>query len=202
MFDDGNRSGSQLDLRFGARGLSLFVDCRLNRCENTNDFTFEFREVHGEHRLPGVQHDVHIGVDQYDPAANNVAQPAVGVSSVAAVPSHGATPVASTSNDAGMSQTELSVAAAVGAALVALLAALRMGRRKRERAAAEAASADGDAAVSTRTTGPQDIVSTREHVPVREASDAGDDAAVGNAAALAAAEREAAEGDAALQVQP
>jgi FimV-like protein len=132
-------------------------------------------------------------------ASNNVAQPAAGVSSVAAVPSHGATPVASTSNDAGMSQTELSVAAAVGAALVALLAALRMGRRKRERAAAEAASADGDAAVSTRTTGPQDIVSTREHVPVREASDAGDDAAVGNAAALAAAEREAAEGDAAAR---
>ncbi|MFM0508980.1 FimV/HubP family polar landmark protein [Paraburkholderia sp. RL17-373-BIF-A] len=132
-------------------------------------------------------------------ASNNVAQPAAGASSVAAVPSHGATPVASTSNDAGMSQTELSVAAAVGAALVALLAALRMGRRKRERAAAEAASADGDAAVSTRATGPQDIVSTREHVPVREASDAGDDAAVGNAAALAAAEREAAEGDAAAR---
>jgi FimV-like protein len=132
-------------------------------------------------------------------ASNNVAQPAAGVSSVAAVPSHGATPVASTSNDAGMSQTELSVAAAVGAALVALLAALRMGRRKRERAAAEAASADGDAAVSARATGPQDIVSTREQVPVREASDAGDDAAVGNAAALAAAEREAAEGDAAAR---
>jgi FimV-like protein len=132
-------------------------------------------------------------------ASNNVAQPATGVSSVAAVPSHGATPVASTSNDAGMSQTELSVAAAVGAALVALLAALRMGRRKRERAAAEAASADGDAAVSARATGPQDIVSTREQVPVREASDAGDDAAVGNAAALAAAEREAAEGDAAAR---
>ncbi|MFM0350138.1 FimV/HubP family polar landmark protein [Paraburkholderia sp. RL17-347-BIC-D] len=132
-------------------------------------------------------------------ASNNVAQPAAGVSSVAAVPSHGATPVASTSNDAGMSQTELSVAAAVGAALVALLAALRMGRRKRERAAAEAALADGDAAVSARATGPQDIVSTREQVPVREASDAGDDAAVGNAAALAAAEREAAEGDAAAR---
>ncbi|MFM0628172.1 FimV/HubP family polar landmark protein [Paraburkholderia xenovorans] len=132
-------------------------------------------------------------------ASNNVAQPAAGVSSVAAVPSHGATPVASTSNDAGMSQTELSVAAAVGAALVALLAALRMGRRKRERAAAEAASADNDAAVSARATGPQDVVSTREQVPVREAPDAGDDAAVGNAAALAAAEREAAEGDAAAR---
>ncbi|MFM0551404.1 fimbrial protein FimV [Paraburkholderia sediminicola] len=132
-------------------------------------------------------------------ASNNVAQPAVGVSSVAAVPSHGATPVASTSNDAGMSQTELSVAAAVGAALVALLAALRMGRRKRERVAAEAASADGDAVMSARAKGTQDIVSTREQVPVREASDAGDDAAVGNAAALAAAEREAAEGDAAAR---
>jgi FimV-like protein len=131
--------------------------------------------------------------------SNNVAQPAAGVSSVAAVPSHGATPVASTPNDAGMSQTELSVAAAVGAALVALLAALRMGRRKRERAAAEAASANNDAAVSARAAGPQDVVSPREQVPVREASDVGDDAAVGHAAALAAAEREAAEGDAAAR---
>ncbi|MFM0396042.1 FimV/HubP family polar landmark protein [Paraburkholderia phytofirmans] len=132
-------------------------------------------------------------------ASNGVAQPAVGVSSAAAVPSHGATPVASTSHDGGMSQTELSVAAAIGAALVALLAALRMGRRKRERLAAEAASADGDGAVSARATDPQDAASTREQVPARGASDVGDDSAVGNAAALAAAEREAAEGDAAAR---
>ncbi|PRX27935.1 FimV-like protein [Paraburkholderia sp. BL18I3N2] len=132
-------------------------------------------------------------------ASTGVAQPAVGVSSAAAVPSHGSTPVASTSSDAGMSQTELSVAAAIGAALVALLAALRMGRRKRERLAADAASADGDTAVSARATGPQDVVSTREQIPERGASDVGDDSAVGNAAALAAAEREAAEGDAAAR---
>ncbi|MFC6312188.1 fimbrial protein FimV [Paraburkholderia dipogonis] len=132
-------------------------------------------------------------------ASTGVAQPVVGVSSAAAVPSHGATPVASTSSDAGMSQTELSVAAAIGAALVALLAALRMGRRKRERLAAEAASADDGEAASARATGPQDVVSTRERVWARGASDVGDDSAVGNAAALAAAEREAAEGDAAAR---
>jgi FimV-like protein len=131
-------------------------------------------------------------------ASNNVAQPATGVSSAAAVPSHGTAPVASTSKDVGMSQTELSVAAAVGAALVALLAAWRMGRRKRERAAAQAAAAD-DALVPARATGPQDVVSPQEQVPVREASDAGDDAAVVHASALAAAEREAAEGDAAAR---
>ncbi|WP_168791838.1 FimV/HubP family polar landmark protein [Paraburkholderia aromaticivorans] len=132
-------------------------------------------------------------------ASTGVAQPAVGVSSAAAVPSHGVTPVASTSTDAGMSQTELSVAAAIGAALVALLAALRMGRRKRERVAAEAASAAGDGAVSARATGPQDVVSTGEQIPARGASDVGDDSAAGNAAALAAAEHEAAEGDAAAR---
>ncbi|ACD21137.1 FimV/HubP family polar landmark protein [Paraburkholderia phytofirmans] len=132
-------------------------------------------------------------------ASTGVAQPAVGVSSAAAVPSHGSTPVASTSSGAGMSQTELSVAAAIGAALVALLAALRMGRRKRERLAAEAASADGGGAASARATGPQDVVSTREQIPARGASDVGDDLPVGNAAALAAAEREAAEGDAAAR---
>jgi len=132
-------------------------------------------------------------------ASTGVAQPAVGVSSAAAVPSHGSTPVASTSSGAGMSQTELSVAAAIGAALVALLAALRMGRRKRERLAAEAASADGDGAASARATGPQDVVSTREQIPARGASDVGDDLPVGNAAALAAAEREAAEGHAAAR---
>ncbi|MFM0242070.1 FimV/HubP family polar landmark protein [Paraburkholderia phytofirmans] len=132
-------------------------------------------------------------------ASTGVAQPAAGVSSAAAVPSHGSTPVASASSGAGMSQTELSVAAAIGAALVALLAALRMGRRKRERLAAEAASADGGGAASARATGPQDVVSTREQIPARGASDVGDDLPVGNAAALAAAEREAAEGDAAAR---
>ncbi|ABE33111.1 putative fimV C-domain protein [Paraburkholderia xenovorans LB400] len=133
-------------------------------------------------------------------APTGVAQPAPGASSAAAAPGHVATPVASTSKDAGMSQTELSVAAAVGAALVVLLAALRMGRRKRERvAAAEAVSTEGDSAVSARVTGQQDIASTREEIPVHEAPDAADEAAVRNAAALAATEREAAEGEAAAR---
>ncbi|NPT35079.1 FimV/HubP family polar landmark protein [Paraburkholderia xenovorans] len=133
-------------------------------------------------------------------APTGVAQPAPGASSAAAAPGHVATPVASTSKDIGMSQTELSVAAAVGAALVVLLAALRMGRRKRERvAAAEAVSTEGDSAVSARVTGQQDIASTREEIPVHEAPDAADEAAVRNAAALAATEREAAEGEAAAR---
>ncbi|VVD31471.1 FimV/HubP family polar landmark protein [Paraburkholderia dioscoreae] len=133
-------------------------------------------------------------------AQTNVAQPAPGASSAAAVSGHVAAPVASTSKDVGLSQTELSVAAAVGAALVVLLAALRMGRRKRERvAAAEAVSTEGNAAGSARATSQQGIVSTREEISVHEAPDAAAEADVRNGAALAAAEREAAEGDAAAR---
>ncbi|HEX7911980.1 MAG TPA: fimbrial protein FimV, partial [Paraburkholderia sp.] len=92
----------------------------------------------------------------------NVAQPASGASATAVAAAHAAAPAGSMSNDVGLSQTELSVAAAVGAALVALLAAWRMGRRRRERvAAADALAAQGD------------------------------DAAVQNAAALAPVTREA-----------
>ncbi|MFM0416887.1 FimV/HubP family polar landmark protein [Paraburkholderia aromaticivorans] len=134
-------------------------------------------------------------------ASNSVAPSAPGASSVAAAPGHAVTPAASTSKDVGMSQTELSVAAAVGAALVALLAALRMGRRKRERAvAAEAASEGSDLAASGRSVGPQEVVEARAQTPsVHETPDADDEVAARNAAALAATEREAAEGDAAAR---
>jgi FimV-like protein len=134
-------------------------------------------------------------------ASTSVAPAAPGASSVAAAPGHAVTPAASTSKDVGMSQTELSVAAAVGAALVALLAALRMGRRKRERAAAaEAASEGSDLAASGRSVGPQEVVETRaQSSSVHETPDADDEVAARNAAALAATEREAAEGEAAAR---
>ncbi len=128
-------------------------------------------------------------------------QAAAGASSAAAVSSHDGAAIPA-SNEAGMSQTSLSVAATVGAALVALLAALRLRRAKRERlAAAEAASADGEAPAPA----PAESVDSRqagaayEQTPGREASDVSDDEAVRRAAVLAAAEREAAEGEAAAR---
>jgi pilus assembly protein FimV len=130
------------------------------------------------------------------PAANG-AQPATGATSAAAVSGHGGTAI-STSNDAGISQTNLSVAAAIGAALVVLLAAFRMGRRKRAGVgAAENASAEDAATVSARAAAPQDIASTDEEIRAREASDVNDEVAARHAAELA--EREAAERDAAAR---
>ena len=127
------------------------------------------------------------------------AQPAAGASSAAAaVSGHGAA-VTSTSNNSGMSQTDLSIAAAVGAALVVLLAALRMRRRKREGVAgAEAALAD-EGAASARVSDPRDTVATREQAPVHEVSGANGDEAV-RRAAVAATERAAAERSAAEQL--
>lgn len=58
-------------------------------------------------------------------------QSAGGASSAAVVPDRSGTGT-TTSNDTGISQTNLAIAAAVGAALVVLLTALRLGRRKRE----------------------------------------------------------------------
>ncbi|MEZ0600613.1 FimV/HubP family polar landmark protein [Paraburkholderia sp. IW21] len=131
-------------------------------------------------------------------ASTNRAQPPVGASFAAAVPSHGSAAI-STSNDAGISQTNLSVAAAIGAALVVLLAALRLLRRKRVGVArAEDAPTDDAAVASARVTGPRDVVSTDEPVPVREASGANEEAAA-RYAALAAAEREAAANEAAAR---
>ncbi|WP_408279447.1 FimV/HubP family polar landmark protein [Paraburkholderia sediminicola] len=119
--------------------------------------------------------------------ATNGAQPAADVSSAAAVSGHGGATI-STSTDAGISQTNLSIAAAIGAALVVLLAAFRLRRRKRAGVVAAGGSlAEDAAAASARATGPQDVDSTRE------ASDVSDEAAAGHAAAREATAREAAE---------
>jgi FimV-like protein len=125
--------------------------------------------------------------------ATNGAQPAVGVSSAAAVSGHGGATI-STSTDAGISQTNLSIAAAIGAALVVLLAALRLGRRKRVGVAAAGGSlAEDAAAASARATASQDVDSTRE------ASDVSDEAAAGHAPAVAPAGHETAGDEAAVR---
>ncbi|CAE6694479.1 hypothetical protein R20943_00229 [Paraburkholderia aspalathi] len=128
------------------------------------------------------------------PPATNGAQPAAGASSAAAVPGHGSAPV-STSTDAGISQTNLSIAAAIGAALVALLAALRLGRRKRVAVAATGGSslAEDAAAASARAAASQDVDSTHE------ASDVSGEAAAGHAAALAPTDHETAGDEAAAR---
>ncbi|CAE6747754.1 hypothetical protein R69888_02820 [Paraburkholderia haematera] len=128
--------------------------------------------------------------------ATSGAQPAAGVSSAAAGSGHGGAAI-SASNDIGISQTNLSVAAAVGAALVVLLGAWRLRRRKRARvAAAEGSLAKDAAAAAARAAGSQDIDSTPEAVPVREATDVVPEQA---AAARAAEERAQAERGAAEQ---
>ncbi|CAE6742394.1 hypothetical protein LMG22931_02739 [Paraburkholderia nemoris] len=125
--------------------------------------------------------------------ATNGAQPAVGVSSAAAVSGHGAATVAA-STDAGISQTNLSIAAAIGAALVVLLAALRLGRRKRTAVAAAGGSlAEDAAAASAREAASQDVDSTRE------ASDVSGEAAAGHATALAPADHATAGDEAAAR---
>ncbi|RDK00198.1 FimV/HubP family polar landmark protein [Paraburkholderia lacunae] len=116
-------------------------------------------------------------------------QPPVGASSAAAVAGHSGAAI-STSNESGISQANLSVAAAVGAALVALLAALRLRRRKRERIAATDAAPTDEVTASERAAGAQEIVSTHEQSPVSEPTDVSDDVVTLGAAALAA-EREA-----------
>jgi len=122
-------------------------------------------------------------------------QSAGGASSAAVVPGRSGT-ATNTSNDTGISQTNLAIAAAVGAALVVLLTALRLGRRKRERLAQEehAASADGIAASGAAE--PSDRVAPADEVVEPNLTDA---AAAQHAAAMAAAEREAAEGEAAAR---
>ncbi|MDR6379508.1 FimV/HubP family polar landmark protein [Paraburkholderia caledonica] len=124
-------------------------------------------------------------------------QSAGGASSAAVMPGRPGT-ATTTSNDTGISQTNLAIAAAVGAALVVLLTALRLGRRKRERLAQEehAASADG-IAPSGAAEQPNRVVPADEVVEPN-LTDA-DAAAAQHAAAMAAAEREAAEGEAAAR---
>ncbi|MFM0646382.1 fimbrial protein FimV [Paraburkholderia bryophila] len=133
-------------------------------------------------------------------ASTGVVAPA-GASSAAAVSGHGG--VATTvSNDGGISQVGLSIAAAVGAALVVLLAALRMRRRKRDaNAAAEVSAADGDTVASAQANDPHDVASARELGSARDTSDDSADVSLSHAAALAAAEHEAAEGAAAAREQ-
>lgn len=124
-------------------------------------------------------------------------QSAGGASSAAVVPGRPGT-ATTTSNDTGISQTNLAIAAAVGAALVVLLTALRLGRRKRERLAQEehAASADGIAASGAAE--PSNRVVPADEAVEPNLTDA-DAAAAQHAAAMAAAEREAAEGEAAAR---
>ncbi|MFM0505391.1 fimbrial protein FimV [Paraburkholderia caffeinilytica] len=125
--------------------------------------------------------------------ATNGAQPATGVSSAAVASGH-ASATMPPSNDAGISQTNLSVAAAIGAALVVLLAALRLGRRKRAAVAATESSLAADAAAaSARAAESQDVVSTRDAVEVN------DEAAAGHAPALALADHGAAADEAAAR---
>ncbi|WP_425496067.1 FimV/HubP family polar landmark protein [Paraburkholderia agricolaris] len=131
--------------------------------------------------------------------STNAVQPATGASSAAAVSSNGAVPT-STSNDIGISQTNLSIAAAIGAALVVLLAAFRMRRRKRVAVAATEGTLAADAAAAAaRAAELHEAGSTHEPTPVPEASDAGGEAAEGYAVTLTQADREAAEGDAAAR---
>ncbi|ASL46567.1 hypothetical protein bAD24_III04215 [Burkholderia sp. AD24] len=134
-------------------------------------------------------------------AASTGAVAPAGASSAAAVSGHGSVATA-VSNDGGISQVGLSIAAAVGAALVVLLAALRMRRRKRDaNAAAEVSAADGDAVAPAQANDLRDVASAREQGSARDTSDDSADVSVSHAAALAAAEHEAAEGAAAAREQ-
>ncbi|RAS29865.1 FimV-like protein [Paraburkholderia bryophila] len=134
-------------------------------------------------------------------AASTGAAASAGASSAAAVSGHGGAATA-VSNDGGISPVGLSIAAAVGAALVVLLAALRMRRRKRNaNAAAEVSAADGDTVASAQANESRDVASAREQGSARDTSDDSVDVSLSHAAALAAAEREAAEGAAAAREQ-
>ncbi|MFM0197175.1 fimbrial protein FimV [Paraburkholderia strydomiana] len=122
-------------------------------------------------------------------------QSAGGASSAAVVPGRSGT-ATNTSNDTGISQTNLAIAAAVGAALVVLLTALRLGRRKRERLAQEEHTASADGIAPSGAAEQPDRVAPADEVVEPNLTDA---AAAQHAAAMAAAEREAAEGEAAAR---
>ncbi|MEX3785875.1 FimV/HubP family polar landmark protein [Paraburkholderia sp. BR14374] len=134
------------------------------------------------------------------PKPTSAAQPAAAGSAatVPVAPQH-ANAATSPSNEGGLSQRNLSIAAAVGAALVVLLAALRMGRRKREKeAAARAAEAtDTEVAGSALDADSRDGSAVAGQAAVTEASDAQDQERARQAAAAAAAEHAAAEREAA-----
>ncbi|WP_233856447.1 FimV/HubP family polar landmark protein [Paraburkholderia sp. HD33-4] len=134
------------------------------------------------------------------PTPTSAAQPAAAGSAaiVPVAPQH-ANVVTSPSNQGGVSRRDLSIAAAVGAALIVLLAAMRMGRRKREKeAAARAAEAtDGEMARSVREADSREGSAVTAHAAVTEGADTRDQEVARQAAAAAAghaaAERAAAE---------
>ncbi|MBB5505447.1 FimV/HubP family polar landmark protein [Paraburkholderia atlantica] len=134
------------------------------------------------------------------PKPTSSAQPAVAGSAATApaAPQH-ANAATSPTNEGGLSQRDLSIAAAVGAALIVLLAALRMGRRKRDKEAAARAAEATDAAVagSARDADSSNGSAVAGQAAVKEASDAREQELARQAAAAAAAEHAAAEREAA-----
>ncbi|WP_233807640.1 FimV/HubP family polar landmark protein [Paraburkholderia sp. HP33-1] len=135
------------------------------------------------------------------PAPTSAAQPAAGGSAptMAAAPAR-ANVATSPSNEGGLSQRDLSIAAAAGAALVVLLAALRMGRRKREKEATARAAEASDADMARSASGPAAVTEgsdARNHEAAQQAAAA----AERTAAEQAAAERAAAEQAAAEQAE-
>ncbi|MBB5403967.1 FimV/HubP family polar landmark protein [Paraburkholderia youngii] len=136
------------------------------------------------------------------PKPTSAAQPAAtgSAATVPVAPQH-ANAATSPSNEGGLSQRNLSIAAAVGAALVVLLAALRMGRRKREKEAAARAAETTDAEVagSGRDADSRDGSAVAGQAAVTEASDAQDQERARQAAAERAAAEQAAEERAAAE---
>ncbi|NUY00692.1 FimV/HubP family polar landmark protein [Paraburkholderia youngii] len=134
------------------------------------------------------------------PKPTSAAQPAAAGSAatVPVAPQH-ANAATSPSNEGGLSPHNLSIAAAVGAALVVLLAALRMGRRKREKEAAARAAETTDTSVagSADNADSHDGSAVAGQAAVTEASGAQDQELARQAAAAAAAEHAAAEREAA-----
>ncbi|ADG19148.1 FimV C-terminal domain protein [Paraburkholderia atlantica] len=134
------------------------------------------------------------------PKPTSSAQPAAAGSAATApaAPQH-ANAATSPTNEGGLSQRDLSIAAAVGAALIVLLAALRMGRRKRDKEAAARAAEATDAAVagSARDADSSNGSAVAGQAAVKEASDAREQELARQAAAAAAAEHAAAEREAA-----
>ncbi|MGF6985919.1 pilus assembly protein FimV [Paraburkholderia atlantica] len=134
------------------------------------------------------------------PKPTSSAQPAAAGSAATApaAPQH-ANAATSPANEGGLSQRDLSIAAAVGAALIVLLAALRMGRRKRDKEASARAAEATDAAVagSARDADSSNGSAVAGQAAVTEASDAREQELARQAAAAAAAEHAAAEREAA-----
>ncbi|WP_176136540.1 FimV/HubP family polar landmark protein [Paraburkholderia atlantica] len=134
------------------------------------------------------------------PKPTSSAQPAAAGSAAtaSATPQH-ANAATSPANEGGLSQRDLSIAAAVGAALIVLLAALRMGRRKRDKEASARAAEATDAAVagSARDVDSSNGSAVAGQAAVTEASDAREQELARQAAAAAAAEHAAAEREAA-----